>query len=111
MRYLNDVSSLVIGVCIEEALGLAHRAQQKHRSLSTSRTIQQQLQRSLILAGKLRGETKNRPNFSQVNGRQVEALITLRRLRIDVPRYRATKKRFYVYFANDLRNLFEARVF
>lgn len=58
MWYLNDVFSLLIGVCIEEALGLAHRAQQKHRSLSTSRTIQQQLQRSLILAGKLRGETK-----------------------------------------------------
>ena len=90
-----------LGFNIEEALGLAHRAQQKHPSLSTSRTIQQQLQRSLILAGKLRGETKKvAPIFSQqISSEQVEALIYP-----DIAQHK--NNCVFLFLGNDLGNLF-----
>ena len=115
MWYLNDVFSLLIGVC-KEALGLAHRAQQKHRSLSTSRTIQQQLQRSLILAGELRGETKKSRELFANQWSTSWALITLRRLRIDVPGYRPHKNAYVSFWEWSSKpfgrgTLFEAQVF
>ena len=110
MWYLNDVFSLLIGVC-KEALGLAHRAQQKHRSLSTSRTIQQQLQRSLILAGELRGETKKSRELFANQWSTSWALITLRRLRIDVPGYRPTQKRLCIFLGMIFETFLEGHPF